>query len=251
MALIDQLLAYYKLDESSGNALDSTANAKTLTNTGTAGYSAGKINNAVDFGASNTTKNLNRLETGALGLLMDSNFTVNFWLNLTTQVTTTGNQTVICWSDDTTANKKGYFEFQLYDNAGTPATAINRVDSAGADQVTGNLTFTVGTWYMVTLTWDGSNMKSYRDGSGSAWLTVASTRTGTNTAAGHNTRVAIGELDVTTRAISGLIDEMGWWNRVLSAAEITELYNGGAGLQYPFGTSGPIIKLSTLLGVGK
>jgi len=34
--------------------------------------------------------------------------------------------------------------------------------------------------------------------------------------------------------IKGLVDEVGIWNRSLSQAEITHLYNGGAGLAYPF-----------------
>ena len=32
----------------------------------------------------------------------------------------------------------------------------------------------------------------------------------------------------------GLIDEVGIWDRILSPAEVTELYNSGAGLAYPF-----------------
>lgn len=49
MALTDNLVSYWKLDESSGNASDSVG-SNTLTNNGTAGYASGKINNAVDFG---------------------------------------------------------------------------------------------------------------------------------------------------------------------------------------------------------
>ena len=33
---------------------------------------------------------------------------------------------------------------------------------------------------------------------------------------------------------NGRIDEIGVWNRVLNDAEITQLYNGGAGKAYPF-----------------
>jgi hypothetical protein len=32
----------------------------------------------------------------------------------------------------------------------------------------------------------------------------------------------------------GLIDEIGIWSRVLTSGEISELYNGGSGLSYPF-----------------
>ena len=37
------------------------------------------------------------------------------------------------------------------------------------------------------------------------------------------------------RFMNGAIDEVGFWSRWLSNAEIAALYNGGAGLAYPFG----------------
>jgi hypothetical protein len=32
----------------------------------------------------------------------------------------------------------------------------------------------------------------------------------------------------------GMIDEIGVWSRALTSGEVTQLYNSGAGLQYPF-----------------
>ena len=46
--------------------------------------------------------------------------------------------------------------------------------------------------------------------------------------------------DVNGSYWDGRIDELGVWGRVLSPAEISELYNAGAGLAYPFGSpAGP------------
>lgn len=47
----------------------------------------------------------------------------------------------------------------------------------------------------------------------------------------------IGRVDSTSnrRYMNGAVDEAGFWNRWLSNAEIAALYNGGAGLAYPFG----------------
>ena len=36
------------------------------------------------------------------------------------------------------------------------------------------------------------------------------------------------------RLLAGSIDEAGIWSRALSGTEITELYNAGAGITYPF-----------------
>ena len=35
------------------------------------------------------------------------------------------------------------------------------------------------------------------------------------------------------------VDEIGIWTQALSTTDITQLYNGGAGLQYPFTTFTP------------
>jgi hypothetical protein len=37
--------------------------------------------------------------------------------------------------------------------------------------------------------------------------------------------------------LSAFQDETGVWSRKLSSTEINQLYNGGAGLQYPFGST--------------
>ena len=37
-----------------------------------------------------------------------------------------------------------------------------------------------------------------------------------------------------SNGFTGEIDEVGFWSRALSASEVTELYNAGAGLTYPF-----------------
>jgi hypothetical protein len=42
---------------------------------------------------------------------------------------------------------------------------------------------------------------------------------------------------IATGAFSGMLDEIGFWKRKLTAAEITALYNGGAGL--PFSSFNP------------
>jgi len=40
-----------------------------------------------------------------------------------------------------------------------------------------------------------------------------------------------------TGNFDGMIDEIGVWSRALTDAEVTQLYNAGAGLQYPFSSS--------------
>ena len=49
MALTDNLLGWWKLDESSGNAADATGGGYTLTNVNSTPFVTGKIGNAADF----------------------------------------------------------------------------------------------------------------------------------------------------------------------------------------------------------
>ena len=39
---------------------------------------------------------------------------------------------------------------------------------------------------------------------------------------------------VSVLRVNGTLDAVGWWHRVLTDEEITELYNAGAGLEHPF-----------------
>jgi hypothetical protein len=69
---------------------------------------------------------------------------------------------------------------------------------------------------------------------------------GTADSAAHNLGVfygtapfAIGARDAAAADYwDGLIDEVGFWKRVLTADERTTLYNGGNGLAYPFTVGG-------------
>ena len=85
-------------------------------------------------------------------------------------------------------------------------------------------TVTVNTWNMCTCVFRGNgtnNVDFYVNG---AYV---------------DTHSMTGILDGTTLNIggglyfNGKLDEVGIWSRDLSASEVTELYNAGAGLQYP------------------
>jgi len=41
---------------------------------------------------------------------------------------------------------------------------------------------------------------------------------------------------LSTADFDGLIDEVGIWSRALNSTEVSELYNSGSGLAYPFTT---------------
>jgi hypothetical protein len=84
------------------------------------------------------------------------------------------------------------------------------------------------------LTYDTTTLTGYVDGSSVG--TIGATTSGSITQSDVTEIGMRGDLDVLnpSNCTSGLIDEVGIWSRALTGAEVTSLYNGGAGLQYPF-----------------
>lgn len=88
-------------------------------------------------------------------------------------------------------------------------------------------------WHNVIVTYDGSKDSSgvniYFNGSAQTLFVEANTLTGSisNSA---NAKIGSRNSDF---YLNGVQDEIGVWNRELTSTEVTELYNSGAGKQYP------------------
>ena len=82
---------------------------------------------------------------------------------------------------------------------------------------------------MWTFTYDGTTPRIYKNGSEVSYDTQA---TGTLVYYTNNHAPYMGS-DGTTRYFDGKLDEGSLWSRVLSPAEITNLYNSGSGYQIP------------------
>lgn len=210
-------IAYYKLDESSGNASDSIG-SNTLTNTGTSTYSTGKINNGVDFGASTQwlyKASPTGLPTGA------GAFSMSCWVKFTNFAsaryfygfgTNSNNNRVTMRCDNSTT--------LLIDDNGV-GTAFPSVP-----------TMSTGVWYHIVYTYPGSGDIYTLYFNGNLIGTANNTRP-PNTGTGF---VGLGTYTNTSTAenLIGSMDEAGIWNVALTSGEVTQLYNSGAGLQYPF-----------------
>ena len=108
--------------------------------------------------------------------------------------------------------------FYLYNgSSGLSAGSTNGSHSAGVRE------FWVGTR-------NGTSMKIYKN-----WV-LNNSVTGTAINADNNGTVSIGTNIWQWVARQGKIDEVGIWKYELTAGEILQLYNGWAGMQYPFTT---------------
>lgn len=228
MALTDNIINYWKLDESSGNAADSVG-AVTLTNTASATYGAALINNGLVANSGGYLRNSS--DNTSLGTT--TAWTINLWVWMS--ALPSGVNDFFFGLGDS-ANKLTYNIYYREDGSLRlrGERVLNGVSSPKVESVT---SLSTSTWHMITFTFDGAAIELFLDAS-----SVGSTSTsGTgSTDDGHGTSVGATCTGAQPLRTNVKVDEYGIWTRELSGAEITELYNSGAGLQYPFSSpSGP------------
>ena len=212
-ALDTNLNHYYSYDTNSNDAIGS--NNGTDTNTPT--YTAGKISNALTLVAASSQ--YTSFSNTSLFPYGTNTYTMNVWVKYTT---TSGNQS-ICMNYNATP---GNLLFYL-----SGGTLIH--SKGGIVDLSYSWSPSSATYYMLTFVGSSTGMATYVNAVG-----VASNANTSNIADWG------GSLPCGAYKSSGVIqagwymdgqqDEMGIWSRALSQAEITQLYNGGAGLAYPF-----------------
>jgi len=209
MALTDNLLAFYKLND----LTDSSGNGNTLTNNGNVTFSSGKIGNAAEFTADND-KYLT-IENN-LGQITETGFSVSMWFKKYTDT----NSYLI---DSEASSQYGWF---LGANAGGSIWFLGGEGSWSiVKQINPDTSWVVDQWHHVVITSNSSgDLSYYIDGqvqstsdSGVSW-TPAGLRFGSNS------------FDSAAN-LDGQIDAVGIWNRALTEPEIAALYNSGTGLE--------------------
>jgi hypothetical protein len=218
-------VSYYKLDESSGDASDSVG-SYTLTNNNTVAYTTAKINNGADFGTGADKCLTNTNDQGFSG----GNWSIAGWIKMNVEIGS-GNQCFFGITD--TGNKISFYAEYEY-NSGTRRISFYREKGGvGIQGYNYNVTLGTANWYHIVITYDGTNVVGYVNGSA----------VGSGAASGNGS----GSITVEGFTISGrpytsadlnkgnfIADEVGNWSRALTAGEITTLYNSGTGNQYPF-----------------
>ena len=210
------LVSYYKLEDTTD-----AFGTNNLTNNGSATFGAGKVSNAV------TTTASAYLNSSTLFLTSNSTFSYAFWVNLTS-ATLQG-----CFiSNGTSDSLAGTGVAVGVGPSGTSATFISGTGnqlivlcSGVAWQPTGS---NIGTgWHFIVITRDGTTMKAYIDNVQTGTLTASTATPSTPSGSAWMGRGANGANNNFTFA--GSIDEAGFWTKVLSTQERTDLYNSGSG----------------------
>lgn len=237
MAILDNIVSSWKFDESSGNAADS-AGSNTLTNNNSTAYATGKINNGADFEASSSNY-FTIADASQTGLDLTGGFTISLWFKPESNPTAGAGSFVLVSKNDTAA-EDGY-EMRYTYNGSNYLLDGYLIKDAGyyfAQQDLGGTPLTTGTWYHIVFQYTASTkVELFVNASSVASNTTSIPASIDNTAVDFT----VGRRTGATLYTDGMIDELSIWSRVLSGAEITDIYNAGAGKQYPFGNSATII----------
>lgn len=216
--LWNNLVAYYTGDNTPNDA-KGTANG-TLVNG--ASYSTGKINNGFSFDGINDYANF--------GNNLDFNGSTPFSFSAWVKPTTLGELNCIL-SKMVAATAQGYYlrlengiKFVMY-NADTSGVAVTTTTSIPLNVYT-----------HITVTYSGNGLGNgfniYVNGVNTTLTIVRNAFYGS---ASNTASFSIGSQYTGISAslfFKGVIDEVGAWSRALTATEVTELYNAGAGKQY-------------------
>ena len=204
------LVAYYKMD---GNSNDYWGSFNGSDTSMSYGNSYGMIGQGSYF-----VDGSRRIETGAV--VTGSTYSISAWVKLTNSTSST----VAVFVTGPVSGCSPSSQYFYFSNSGT---TFSMSSSVGCEnQASTTVTASVNTWHHLVWTNGGTGTnvhKRYFDGQlvdtknwgYSMILSYATPMIGMNQSGGTST--------------NGYQDETGFWNKVLSAQEITDLFNGGAG----------------------
>ena len=215
--LWDGLQAYYTADNTPNDALGNYNG--TLVNG--ASYGTGIINNGFSLDGVNDYVDLgNNLDFDG-----STPFSFNLWVNPTSI-----SNDMLFWKMNAGLLTAGYL---CYIYTGNLLEFILANSSSNRIYVKTSTAISGSVFSMITITYDGSKdvsgVKIYINGVSDTLTTINNTLTGSTS---NTEDLYFGRGVSSANYFGGIQDEISVFNKELTASEVTQLYNGGAGLQY-------------------
>lgn len=230
------LVVYLPLDESSAGSADVSRYDNIFGSAFTDSNSTPSATGIIGLAANTNGSNELIYHVDSALLSITSNLTIDCWVNLDTEATTQfivgkwnpgGNDRSYALFYNTSADR---FEFQVSSSGTAATTATVTATNAGA--------VSTATWYHVVGWFDDTANEINISVNGSSETATAFASTIEN----NTSAFAIGSVHGGGSYLDGKCDEVGLWNRVLSAGERTKRYNSGNGYAFqPMGTFLPWI----------
>ena len=229
--LTDGLVSYWPLNEASGTRSDSHSNSLDLTDNNTVGQGTGNVYaNAADFEETNSEY----LTRSSTDLLQPLSFSISMWVK---PEDLTGSVTPLISKHDSMESQQSYILY-YYPPTAKLYWAIYESDGAGSpggstpQASTGSSPMSSGSWYHIVVTCDDQNQSQLILNDGTPF-----TASLTDSMYQSSSDFGIGAYfsegsPISSAYFDGLMEAVSFYNRVLTAAEITSLYNSGAGLKY-------------------
>lgn len=228
MSLLTGLISYWELNETSGSRVDAHG-SNDLTDNATVGSATGVQGNAAVFVEANT-EYLSRAQASCVDLDGMTDLSIALWYNPTSFPQNAGGEyyhnIVEKWY---VASNRAYL-FRYQNETGTPQLELATTNDGTNVDAAAFYTpgFSLATWYHIAFTYDSSaaEVKWYKNG------TLQETdSTGGSSIASGTSDFRIGGFTASV-ATDAKMDEVGIWSKVLTADEISTLYNSGSGLAY-------------------
>ena len=222
----DNIISYWKMDNNANDSVGSNNGTPTSVTFSTGN---GKINEGA--GGMTTASKIQVADNASLS--PTSEISISCWVNISSSgnyhtFVAKGNVAQYIFRVEAPTGK-----YELYLKLGGTLRVVRSTS-----------TISTGTWVHLVATYDGSTMTMYVNGTSEGTASFSGS-IGTGSAVlgiGHD--ITDGGSNV---HMLGAIDEVGMWSRALTAGEVTSLYNGGTGLQYPFGGGGPVANSNFLM----
>lgn len=218
------LAAYWKLNEVSGSRADSLGSVNLTSNNGVS-QALGKVSTAADFTTSSAqflSSNSSVMQVG------NASFTFAGWFYLDSSTTTQ----MIFGKDSGVAGQREYrlrynsanwhTDFQVYRSPDVPVTVTDNVIGS----ISGSYWNFVVVWYDASL---GTINIAINNNSPASLAVGGPLQTTTN---GSLFTVGSRQFPGAESYLDGRVDELGFWKRVLTAQERSDLYNSGTGNTY-------------------
>ena len=209
------LVAYYRLEDTADSK-----GANTLTNHGSVSFTAAKFGSGGSGGVNNAGKYLSAPSNLGIGA---GPVTISAWFNPSGQPGNNLAQCIACLQDG--ASKVEYvLEYQQINGVYRLGFVRGRPGVGGPEEeINLNGQITIGTWHHLALTYDGTVLSAYLDGSLIA----------TKATSGLGTQATSTEFNIMARNrtfanefLSGIVDDVAVFNRALTAAEVAKIYGG-------------------------
>jgi hypothetical protein len=213
--LLTDLVAYWKLDDLTWS--DSVGSANLTNNSGVAVGLPKLGAGSAQFDGSNYLSLANRSEVQITG-----DFTIACWVYLGTL---DGSRQMIV-SKDTVGSREYALQINLADRF--------FFNISGSGTVSDSTVLAINTWYFLVVDYRASDNRI---------RLIVNDGTPNETTGSSPATVGSAEFQVGARqynffeepiANGSRIDEVGIWKRLLTSGEISDLYNSGAGITYPF-----------------